>query len=52
MNDHEICPMSIPCPTDTPLMMCQHEKCAWWDEDAQKCAMLVLAQAMKKVSKK
>ena len=24
-----------------------HELCAWWDEDSQKCAILVLARAMK-----
>lgn len=43
-NNFGICPMSIPAGGDTPLMMCQHDKCAWWDEDAGECVVKTLAR--------
>ena len=36
------------CPEDIPLCPCQKQRCAWWDEDSQDCAAVVLARAMKK----
>lgn len=35
------------CPEDIPLCPCQKQRCAWWDEDSQDCAAVVLARAMK-----
>lgn len=31
------------------LELCDKEKCAWWDEDAKKCAVSVIAQEVKKI---
>lgn len=45
-TETKICPLSISCPSDTPL--CQEQRCAWWDEDSQECAAAVLARAIKK----
>ena len=44
----KICPLSMSCPEDIPLCPCQKQRCAWWDEDSQDCAAVVLARAMKK----
>ena len=30
---------------------CIGEQCAWWDEDAQACSVLVIAKAMRKVTR-
>ena len=30
------------------VLTCCQERCAWWDEDAQACALLVMAKALKK----
>jgi len=40
-TEKKICPLSMSCP-------CQEQRCAWWDEDSQDCAAVVLARAMKK----
>ena len=48
-KDTEIASMSsvdLNCPL---LERCDKEKCAWWDEDAQKCAVSVIAQEVKKI---
>ena len=29
-------------------LTCCQERCAWWDEDAQACALLVIAKVLKK----
>lgn len=50
MSEYTYCPLSMSAPADIDLLPCT-EKCAWWDEEAQACAMLVLARAAKKVSK-
>ena len=42
------CPLNAS--TDEVLPCCR-ERCAWWDEDAQACALLVMAKAVRKVSK-
>lgn len=47
-TEKEICPLSISRPKDTPFYPCQKQRCAWWDEDSQDCAAVVLARAMKK----
>lgn len=39
------CPLN---PSEDQVLMCSLEKCAWWDEDSQACAAVVLARAMKK----
>ena len=39
------CPLNAS--VDDVLPCCQ-ERCAWWDEDAQACALLVIAKALKK----
>jgi hypothetical protein len=31
---------------------CVKERCAWWCEDAQKCAVLVLVETQRKAVKK
>lgn len=46
--EKKICPLSMSCPEDIPLCPCQKQRCAWWDEDSQGCAAVVLARAMKK----
>lgn len=42
------CPMNADIENILP---CCEEKCAWWDEDAQACALLVLARAVRKVTR-
>ena len=39
------CPLNAS--VDDVLPCCQ-ERCAWWDEDAQACALMVIAKALKK----
>lgn len=43
-NDKKLCPLS------QGTVMCD-PKCAWWDEDAQACAVLVMAKTMRKVTR-
>lgn len=43
-NDKKLCPLS------QGTVMCG-PKCAWWDEDAQACAVLVIAKTMRKVTR-
>ena len=31
---------------------CDEQRCGWWSEDSQKCAVLVAAESMKKAVKK
>lgn len=47
----KICPLSMSGNIEDPPARCEREKCGWWDEDAQACAMLVLTKSMKKVTK-
>lgn len=47
-SEKKICPLSMSLPPDTPLSVCQKQRCAWWDEDSQDCAAVVLARAIKK----
>lgn len=47
-NEKKICPLSMSCPGDIPLCTCQKQRCAWWDEDSQDCAAVVLMRAIKK----
>ena len=47
-TEKKICPLSMSCSEDVPLCPCQEQQCAWWDEDAQTCALLVIAKALKK----
>ena len=47
-NEKKICPLSMSYPKDTSLCPCQKQMCAWWDEDSQACALLVMAKALKK----
>ena len=51
MDDKKICPLSMSGPGDMDVVFCCREKCAWWDEAAQACAMAVLATAARKVSR-
>lgn len=49
------CPMSYNVPPDMSnghTYDCMGERCAWWCGDAQKCAILVLAETQRKVVKK
>ena len=39
------CPLN---PSADEVLTCCQERCAWWDEDAQACALLVIAKALKK----
>lgn len=47
-TEKKICPLSMSHPKDIPFYACQKQMCAWWDEDSQDCAAVVLARAMKK----
>lgn len=46
METKKLCPLNAS--SDEVLCCCQ-EKCSWWDEDAQACAVLVLTRTLKKV---
>lgn len=48
MENKVYCPLNPD--TEQPLPCCK-EKCAWWDEDAQACAVMVLAKAVRKVTR-
>ena len=39
------CPMN---PSTGEVLSCCQDRFAWWDEDAQACALLVIAKALKK----
>lgn len=45
MNDEKLCPLFVMtnalCSYKTPYM-CVKEKCSWWLEDKQKCAIAVM----------
>lgn len=49
------CPMTYNVPNDMATdytYTCIKELCAWWCEDAQKCAVLVMAESQRKAVKK
>lgn len=49
------CPMSFNVPpnmSNDSTYNCVRSRCAWWCEDAQKCAVLVLAETQRKAVKK
>lgn len=48
MENKQYCPLNAA--TDEVLHCCR-EKCAWWDEDAQACSVLVIVKAMRKVTR-
>ena len=41
-TEQKICPLSMSRPEDIPPRPCQKQRCAWWDEDSQDCAAVVL----------
>lgn len=45
MNDEKLCPLFVMtnalCSCEAPYM-CVKEKCSWWLEDKQKCAIAVM----------
>lgn len=43
-TETKICPLL----KDRALEPCRKQMCAWWDEDSQDCAAVVLARAIKK----
>lgn len=45
MENKCFCPLN---PSEDTALPCCQEKCAWWDEDAQACAVLVIAKAARK----
>lgn len=57
MNDNtkSSCPMSFnvpPIDASNHTYDCLESRCAWWVEDAQKCAILVMAESQRKAVKK
>ena len=48
MGNKKYCPFNA---SADEVLHCCEEKCAWWDEDAQACSMLVIAKSMRKVTK-
>lgn len=50
-KERKLCPLSMSAPGDVPILKCQEEVCACWDEDAQACAILALARSIRKVTK-
>lgn len=50
-KEQKFCPLSMSAPADIPILKYQEEACAWWDEDAQACAILTLARSIRKVTK-
>lgn len=51
MKEKKFCPLSMSAPADMDLISCCREKCGWWDEDTQSCAVVSLAKSMRKVLK-
>ena len=50
-----LCPMSFNIPPDKECpgtFDCIQERCAWWNVESQKCAMVVLADSIRKQVKK
>lgn len=48
----KICPLCFSnSDPDMLYQKCENEKCAWWSEDSQKCAILILAESQRKVMK-
>lgn len=48
------CPMSFNVPPELSndrTYDCMENRCAWWSEDAQKCAILIIAESQRKVAK-
>lgn len=46
---NKICPLSVILPAECPFMNCKENECAWWDEDAQACALLSLAKSTRRI---
>lgn len=44
-NNKKSCPLN---PSTDEWLSCSQEKCAWWDEDAQECAVLSLSKSIRK----
>lgn len=44
MTDNKYCPLllSSPAITNEKGWVCRKENCAWWNEDKQKCGILVI----------
>ena len=47
-NQKKYCPIN---PDTENIIYCCESKCAWWDENSQACAVLVIARESKKVNK-
>lgn len=47
-NKNYICPLN---PKFDEGVYCVKGICAWWDEDAQACALLTLARSVRKVTR-
>lgn len=50
-----LCPMTFNIPPDQThpsTSNCVQEWCAWWNEECQKCAMVILADSVRKQVKK
>lgn len=49
----KICPLCFFNPNpDMPYQKCENEECSWWCEEAQKCAILVIAETQRKEARK
>lgn len=48
MDEEKKCPIN---PDTQNEIDCIEGRCAWWDEDAQACAVLVLAREVRKVNR-
>ncbi len=45
-TDNLICPMTFMTTGPALAMTCKHHLCAWWDEENEECAILVIARVM------
>lgn len=42
-KEKPICPI-LTIPNNPAIVHCQYERCAWWIEDKQKCAIAVMGK--------
>lgn len=47
MENKTICPILLAASQSTSNMFCQKDNCAWYDKDADECALLSIAHNLK-----
>jgi hypothetical protein len=55
MDNKRACPLSFNVPpnlSNDRTYVCMEEKCAWWNTECQKCALVVMVDNLRKLVKK